>query len=540
MTDYRLSSVPEGSKLILMGDWFRNPGQRWHVVCYFSDAEKKVFRKPLPVDLIPALTLGASFPRTSCDNDRKRYTGRFIVPPMDEWEKVIYADLPTSLKRLHEYSDQIGGQVVYRFNSNERVIWLPATELARMLYFHSSEVTKSAVYEGNTWQLAKADQEDWIGEVKFTSNVPVNYLNSLQFRKFFAWLLFNSGAQESFGSIFKLMNEQTVFNGHHERWTFDFEPPDLSACEISWAGYTGREQVGEQHHCFVREVLSVAGIKAPELDVITFSHPDDIFYMELEDDENESGGENSPKKRPVVNPKEIDTQNAPGPSKKRYLIKITSSGFHFDTEIDLRRSPRHVQALPKGESPQLEENQEEETLGILEVDDKGKGPRGDVDNLDEKDYVDAPEKLALFQAMLEKLEQDKGWPIQYQFGEVPKNRCRSAHLVDGRRRKYCHAVIQRDSDTTVQVLEIELTQKEKLSTLFYRAEDTTKTLAKILDAFMTSDSSRSYKAMKWKRFENTELTIARVYLDHPDKKIKAEIEALEAWYSKAKDKIVRL
>ena len=67
-----------------------------------------------------------------------------------------------------------------------------------------------------------------------------------------------------------------------------------------------------------------------------------------------------------------------------------------------------------------------------------------------------------------------------------------------------------------------------------------KAVEKILDALMTSDTSHKFKAMQWKRKRNAQHTIARHYLEHPDKKIKSEAEALESWIARAADKILSL
>ena len=469
----------------------------------------------------------------------KGYTGVFKVPSIADWKQCRYRDLPRSLRRLRKFSNQIADQVVYRMEAVDRIFWLPAIELARMLFFHSSEVVRAAVYQGNTWQLAKADQKDWIGTVTFSSHVPVSYLNSLQFRKFFAWLLFDEDAEKSFCSIFRLLNEGSYLQDNVEHWTFDFQPPDLGASEISWAGYTGRDS--EQHHCYIREIRAIAGVPTPELEAVVFSHPDDVLFLEKEPGDSESGCDAKTRKlKSRVVPKEIDPHHPPKAGKKRYLIRISRAGFHFDAEIDLRRSPRHIRALPKGEMPDLDEIQEEETLGITEGSDHGSIPRADIDNLEKPELIDAPEKIAFFQTMLEQLEAKHGWDIETHTGDVPRKRCRSAHLVGGRPRKYTHAVVHRDDTTEVHVLEIELTADESLSTLFFRATHTQKAVEKILDALMTSDTSHKFKAMQWKRKSNAQHTIARHYLEHPDKKIKSEAEALESWIARAADKILSL
>lgn len=524
---------------MMIGDWFRKPGKGWHVTCYFTNAENQIIRKGVPVDLLPALTTGTTYPRTSTENKAKGYTGTFGLPEMSNWYKCQYSDLPSSLKRLYEVSDQIDNQVLFRIEDSIRTYWLPISELARMLYFQSSEVVRAAVYEGNTWQLAKATEEDWIGKIELSSNVPLSYLNSIQFRKFFAWLMFNDSVEDSFGSIFTHLNRETQLLDSSERWTFDFDPPDLGGVEMSWVGYTGSVELNEKHHCYIREIRGLAGLPAPNLDSIWFSHPDDTLFIEGDQDSNDPDEPKPPKPRkPQGEPNTIDPDNPPKGNKRRYLLKVTSSGFHFDTEIDLRRSPRQVNALPKGEIPDLEEEQEDDSpVGLEEGEMDGKNRRGDVNNLEEKDPVEAPEKIALFQSMLEELAKQHPWEVTSEIGEVPKMRCRSAHLVEGRARKYCYAKVVRDETTVVHVIEIELTKNESLSTFFFRAKNADSVRTTILESLMTSDSLLNHKSMQWKRKINAESTISRYYLEHPDKKVLSDAEALESWVVRAADRI---
>ena len=88
--------------------------------------------------------------------------------------------------------------------------------------------------------------------------------------------------------------------------------------------------------------------------------------------------------------------------------------------------------------------------------------------------------------------------------------------------------MQRDETTEVHIVEIELTAEETLSTLCFRATHPQNVVKKILDALMTNDTSQKYKAMQWKRKSNAEHTSAYHYIEHPDKKIKSEVEALES------------
>ncbi|MBF4323686.1 hypothetical protein EAY22_26265, partial [Vibrio anguillarum] len=123
------------------------------------------------------LTAGTRFPRDSIENVAQGWSGTFQVPSISHWKKCRYGDIPSSLHRAGQYSEQVDDSVVYRLDSDGRTYWLPAIELARMLFFHSAEVARASVYQGNTWQLGKSSAQDWIGEVELSSNIPVRYLN---------------------------------------------------------------------------------------------------------------------------------------------------------------------------------------------------------------------------------------------------------------------------------------------------------------------------------------------------------------------------
>ena len=71
MTGISLSGIPKGSKLILIGDWYKKSGNDWYVTCYFSVEDQRPFSKGLPVDLLPALIPGTVYPRTSTENEGK-------------------------------------------------------------------------------------------------------------------------------------------------------------------------------------------------------------------------------------------------------------------------------------------------------------------------------------------------------------------------------------------------------------------------------------------------------------------------------------
>ena len=157
-------------------------------------------------------------------------------------------------------------------------------------------------------------------------------------------------------------------------------------------------------------IRTASGLKAPDLDIVYFSHPDD--HLLLSKDPKENDEKPKPLNKPPLDIRELDPDTNPKSSKKRHSVKLGRSGLNFDVELDTRRSPSHVKALPPQSELDLEEIEEqtpEELANLQQGSDKGKALKADVDNLDPPDLVDAPEKIVFFQSMQRKLEEEQGW-----------------------------------------------------------------------------------------------------------------------------------
>ncbi|PCI51633.1 MAG: hypothetical protein COB45_14235 [Gammaproteobacteria bacterium] len=536
-----ITQIPDGSTLMLIGDWFQNPGEGWKVVCYFKMSNGSYFRKSLPIDLLPALTVGKTYPLIDTVNHKIGFTSTFVLPKQDVWELVTYADMPQSLQKkqiLKEFEQQIEHQLIYKIELEKYTMWLPLNELARMLFFQSAEIVRTLALEGNTYQLAKAEKHDWVGKITFGSHVPLNFINSLEYRKFFAWLMFDGSAEKSFGSIFRLINNESELTQNSRRWTFNFIPPDIENCSITWSGYTGLQSKEEGHHRYVSEIRSIAGVPTPELNEIEFEHPEDNINIEGDDENGDQEKNKKKPSNPIVNPKKIDGLSHPRSQGKRYTININRAGFHFETDLDLRRSPRNVRVLPKGAQPEWDENQEEDTVGVTQGKNIGKNARADIDKLEAPNPIKPSAKLQLFEVMLEILTEESGWKLFFEKGNIPKMNCRSAHLVDGRPRQFCYAKIQLSEELVIFAIEIELQAKETLSTLFYRSKIAIH--EQILKDLMSSNSAEKQKAMQWDRKSIKEIAMSSYFLGHPDQKNISKEEINESWSTRAKHKILTL
>ena len=142
--------------------------------------------------------------------------------------------------------------------------------------------------------------------------------------------------------------------------------------------------------------------------------------------------------------------------------------------------------------------------------------------------------------MIEKLSIKNQWIIaQITEGDVPRMNCRSAHLVGSRARKYQHVVINR-SGVQIQLIEIELSENESLSTFLFRNDQNPDIASKLLESLMSSNSSKRHKAVHWKQKFNSGNTISREYLEHPEKKAGEDPDALDSWVLRAEIKIMKL
>ncbi|MCW8930090.1 MAG: Tn7-like element transposition protein TnsE [Gammaproteobacteria bacterium] len=515
--------VPDNSKLVLLGDFFKKRNGDWRVVAYFQLESGGRIKKAFPIDALPFLTPGSHFPPENIIKNINGYKGTFVLPSMEQWQKTTLSEMPNELKRMQEYKEQVSTQVVYKLKVDGYSYWLPVIELARRLHFNSSELVRTAFLEGTTKTLARVGLVDWQGRIDFMPNVPVAYINSPEYRKYFAWLMFDEGVEDSFCSIFKYKNRNTQQYNDHDRWTFDFIPPSLSAVELSWSGFTTRDQ----KHRYIREITSLAGVKAPKVDSVIFSHPEDYKADSIENNTKEKTSTTSKGKPNNI---EIDTELTPTSGNKHRIIHISKSGLHFDLEIDTRRCPRHYKLMPEGTESVLDEIQEDEIVGITEGDKTGKKPRADFDIMKEPEHLDGIDKFDVFKQLLLKLSEKKTkWKISIHIERIPKGRSRTLYKIDGRHRNYLHAIIQKNQDTQVHILEVELAKGDSLSTLICRIKSDLN-ISEVIETTLTDLINNS---LSWKRKNIHEVTISRAFLGHPDHKIIHEKETLESWVKRA-------
>lgn len=509
-----------------MGDLYReNNGEGWKIACYFVTPENETIRRGFPIEMLPMLTCGATYPSNLATSDSLGYRGRVNLPEMNRWIKATYGELPNSLKRMARYSDQIANQKLIGIEADDKIVWIPVLELARRLHYFSAETVRASIYSGNLHTLARANIEGKNGFIDFTVDIPVMYLNFLAYRRYFAWLYFNEEASYSFTSIFKCLNREAQFVNGIERWTFNFTPPDLTGCEISWLGYTGRKE--ERHHCYVRSISSIAGLSFPDLDSIVFSHPDDKHYLENLNSEITKKSQ----QKQLIRENNLDTMTATSPYKAVQLTEPDKIGLHFQSEVELKRASRKVKTIPPTNEVVSEETEvKTEKLGIKYPTKWGKDRRVDSNALCEPETISGSVKFDLFKQMIELLAGSMNSSYKIHFGSVPRCNCRSAHLIEGRNRQYAFVEFEQYKGEIINILEIELKDEERLSTLIFRSINPREAMIEILNGLMKNSVS-------WNKNINTRSTTTRSYVEHPLKFLNSNEERLNVWAERTRSKL---
>lgn len=537
-----ISEVSNGFTLLCIGDWYNKKSEGWKVVCYFTDIKGAFYRHPLSIDLLPLLIVGETYPLGKIENSRKFFTSSFVLPPKENWQLLRYEDMPESLKNnrlLSKYTDEISRQWVYRIESAKEIIWIPVIELAKALFLQSSEIVRAAVLEGNPHQLAKAVQNNRVGEIMFESHTPLLFINSKFYRQLFAWLMFDDAVQASFGSIYRYLNQEMTLINNTWCWSFKFLPPNLENCSLTWRGYTGDRRKGEHHHRIINEIRSLSEITTPELDIINYSHPNDksTYHVEKED-EKEKDKETT--NDYISDHYLVDSSASPKYSGRSYTIKISRSGFHFDSYINMQRAPRPFIPEFNKDSDEADGTNEVKGVSVAQGTRTGTTHRADTDKSEKPDLITPSNKILLFEEMLRALTDDNNWTLTLDRGDVPREKCRSAHLINKRARQYSFGKIKISDGLTVYALEIELKDKEALSTLLYKTKEPDYTKTQILTDLMSSDTERNQKAMQWDRPRISDVTSATHFLGHPDSKNLTEKETCKTWAEKAKNKLLSL
>ena len=203
------------------------------------------------------------------DTARAGYEKEIQAYDATTWVHCLIGDCP--IKNIREQEDH--EQWCFSFESGGIQFFLPQIELARVLFFHYSYMTRLAMTSNGLNEEFDIQPGDEPGTTEIhilpTSSLPLNPRGNAEQRRVLAWILLDDEVRRSFESIFQYqLTEGQDLNGYRH-WQFRFDPPPLQNVKMSVRG----QYLPESEVLFVYEIDSVENLSTRSSKQIEFFDP---------------------------------------------------------------------------------------------------------------------------------------------------------------------------------------------------------------------------------------------------------------------------
>lgn len=391
------------------------------------------------------------------------YRKTIHVDNATRWSYCRIGDCP--IKNVREQDDR--EQWCFKFESDDIQFFLPQIELARVLFFHYSYMTRLAMTPNGLNEEFDIQPGDEPNKTEIhilpTSTLPVSPRGNDAQRRVLAWILLDSEVRRSFGSIAQhQLTEGQDINGHRH-FQFRFGPPPLVNVKMLVRG--------QYHHesevFFVYEIDSVENLRSQSSKEIEFFDPK---FPE------QKSGQSGRVQKPTVHADqpEINDDEEPTADSGEYALQVPPVILSFSEPAyttrkasDSRRrsgARKHSEERSEPGNSQTEVSTDEPTI-------RGEIPAGVFDGIDDQsdDAHLYSHKFEAFVSMVELLEA-KG--CQILFGDIKKlpvlHGYSKYRLPDGNPRCLLYQVMSYEHQNYA-LLEVDTTDKEKrLSTLLLK------------------------------------------------------------------------
>lgn len=305
-----IKGVNDDSLIISIGSFFRYHNKSdWYVNVGLKPTQTKKSFKISNANLIARRrTLNS----TSEELKVSGYHHDIVLPNTNEWLIQQIKSCPLSGVGVGQDSTQW----CFVFESQGCTYYLPQFELARVLFFHHSYVTRLAmigqglVEEFDIQPVNQADEV--IINILPSCGLPKYLRSDYQYQRSLAWILLDPDARLSFESIFKHQQLESLDLDKYCTWDFRFDPPQLEGCRLSVHGHFDRSS----RSFFVYEINALRNLP---------NHcPRKAFFFDPLWKENQSGKGNggSAASSPVGTDIDLDDVEDPGTDHGGQLIYV--------------------------------------------------------------------------------------------------------------------------------------------------------------------------------------------------------------------------
>lgn len=267
MKDYRFKSFDDDVEIWGIGSLFRWISKnKWNVGLHLTPTQRRNY---LSLSNAPILARKRRI-NPSPEFQRRGYKQRVRISDTSEWAVKTIGDCP--IKGFARRPD--AGQLCFVFeNYDGRIIFLPQFELARILFFHGTYLSRTAIES----DCLRSEFDVAVDNVHNTATIrvmpsasyTVSHFNEPGTQNYLSWLLLDKNARKSYESICKYQRLYGVDTPKYRRWTFQFDPPPLTDVFMQTRGW----YVKDANCVFLWEIDEIKNIPNGMPEEVYIEHP---------------------------------------------------------------------------------------------------------------------------------------------------------------------------------------------------------------------------------------------------------------------------
>ena len=429
MANYRLKRIPENATITAINDLFQPINRsQWKIHLSLQGHD------PISLSIMCAPLLAR---KTVLNETTKTHAAgwneHFSITSTAHWVETRIGDLPHAAYA----QKRDAAQLCFTFPSNGKQIYLPQFELARALFFHNGYLARTALepLSLNMDFDIRKNAQDHSAQINIlpTSTLPLGLLAEPDSRNMLAWILLDQDARKSYESIG--IHEKN--HGRNERgsrrWTFQFDPPPLSNCDMHIRGH----YISQSQAIFVYKITKIINLPSNLPTQIEF------FHNELPATTRARGGWRSFNDDDLPDELDVDDERTTNADIQPRILVPDSVAITFSTPIHTSRKGNKARA---GSPATAEEGKQptESSEVALEPGMPGVGLASadwsavTDETVDTKVYE---RKFTVFLSMVTKLASKCECKVNYTIRELPKiPRCKK-HLLSSNGARRCMAVV---------------------------------------------------------------------------------------------------
>jgi hypothetical protein len=249
-----IKGVNDDSLIVSIGALFRYENDSdWHINIGLKPAQ---FKKSVKISNANLLARRRTLNSTADELKASGYHLDIVLPSIEHWRSQQISTCPIPGVGVGQDSTQW----CFVFENQGCTYFLPQFELARVLFFHHSYVTRLAMAGqglAEEFDIQPVNQDDEvIINILPSCGLPKYLRSDYQYQRSLAWILLDPDVRLSFESIFKHQQLESRSLDKYCSWDFRFDPFQLEGTKLSINGHFDKTS----QSFFIYEINSLKNI----------------------------------------------------------------------------------------------------------------------------------------------------------------------------------------------------------------------------------------------------------------------------------------